>query len=421
MRECLKCGGSLYRDADTYCDHDFGEPPEPEVGPVLLSGSREYGYMAAPPVTLPRTVGPTVTHPTRDGAIAEWKERYRWGQFVGALFRTLTAWAAEGSQRIWPTVDQPPLGRAPRFLDKPCGRCGETMHERNEFGEVCKGLKANEAYSVDTNAWGRARQWGKSEAQRRALLLECPHSRRTPMEHYAGEWCDDCGTALSWSQVQRLASNPRPVLFVWADGTEDTVSMADGFRPEVYVRPTRRAVDPMWSRHPHPPNPVEERTFYRHDFMDGFGHQLAAYIEDPDMGSEVHHRALAAEAVGKLAAGLGRPRKRGTKIDRLNEMLKATCDPPPTKSTYTFKRFASGWPSLTEPVCPEHGTANYHRDGCWECQEEGGAEKSRRTVDYARGLVSGRAIADVHMHGVPDEAMERAHLLTADEAAEDES
>lgn len=82
MRECIKCGASLYRDADPFCEHDFGEAPEPEyVSEYVLRG--ETSHVASGLVAGLLLVA---SHPTREGAVALWKERWRWGPAIQALF-----------------------------------------------------------------------------------------------------------------------------------------------------------------------------------------------------------------------------------------------------------------------------------------------------------------------------------------------
>lgn len=82
MRECIKCGGSALRDYAWGCEHDFGEAPDPEaVGSFFLNDERM--FMATGEIAGMRF---STEHPTRDGAIALWQERWRWAPAIQALF-----------------------------------------------------------------------------------------------------------------------------------------------------------------------------------------------------------------------------------------------------------------------------------------------------------------------------------------------
>ena len=98
--ECLRCGGSttgkLY---DTTCSHDFG--PEPaSVIHAILNRERYYAALGMPgPGGEDLSWSERVAHPTREGAIAGWREQVRAkARLVDALFGRLTAWAREGAE-----------------------------------------------------------------------------------------------------------------------------------------------------------------------------------------------------------------------------------------------------------------------------------------------------------------------------------
>lgn len=90
MRECIKCGASLYRDADPFCEHDFGEAPEPDV--VHIGADASVLWVGPVPEQLYGAGGViagqhhVAHHPTREGAVALWKERWRWAPAIQALF-----------------------------------------------------------------------------------------------------------------------------------------------------------------------------------------------------------------------------------------------------------------------------------------------------------------------------------------------
>lgn len=88
MKTCTRCGASAYVDADTYCDHTYREPPEPEVRPSVLVASdyREHGFVAFGPIQGEEW---EVEHPTREGAIALWQERWTWAPVVRVLAERL--------------------------------------------------------------------------------------------------------------------------------------------------------------------------------------------------------------------------------------------------------------------------------------------------------------------------------------------
>ena len=109
--ECLRCGGSTTgKPYDTTCSHDFG--PEPAC--VVLAGPRVRWALSHEPgrfvegerlwVALsqdPERVRDVeaYAHPTREGAIAGWREQVRAkARLVDALFAKLTAWAREGAE-----------------------------------------------------------------------------------------------------------------------------------------------------------------------------------------------------------------------------------------------------------------------------------------------------------------------------------
>src|SRR5688500_3491202 len=82
MRTCTRCGANAYVDADTYCEHAYHEPPAPEyVTTRRVNG--ETLYMARGPIGDARH---SAEHPTREGAIALWQERWTWGPAIAALF-----------------------------------------------------------------------------------------------------------------------------------------------------------------------------------------------------------------------------------------------------------------------------------------------------------------------------------------------
>lgn len=79
MRECLKCGGSALKDYAWGCEHDDGEREPPE--PLHLSSMAEALMAQIEPGYENRSESYWLCgrfeHPTREGAIALWKEAER--------------------------------------------------------------------------------------------------------------------------------------------------------------------------------------------------------------------------------------------------------------------------------------------------------------------------------------------------------
>lgn len=104
MRTCTRCGASPYVDADPYCEHAYYEPPEPSV--VTFDGAPipwvDFAPPAPPPERLWNAIGVVddqaihARHPTREGAIALWQERWTWRPAIAALF----GWLCERPIRI---------------------------------------------------------------------------------------------------------------------------------------------------------------------------------------------------------------------------------------------------------------------------------------------------------------------------------
>lgn len=126
---CIYCGGNAYTPYAYGCDHWDGSAPEPAVVREsqrvsleyvceALAAFARYDYRSGQ-LWMDRAGRPEMgaedcwvavgdcegeqlsrRHPTREGAIAAWKEAWTWGRFVGALFRTLTEWSSEGARRL---------------------------------------------------------------------------------------------------------------------------------------------------------------------------------------------------------------------------------------------------------------------------------------------------------------------------------
>lgn len=113
MRACLHCGGSALRDYAYGCEHVF-DVDYPEI--VSLDNVISVSFFRDVPSKVALCVECSIPersflvvsdfdgddwlcqaeHPRREEAIALWKEKYRTGQFVDALFRLLSKWCKEG-------------------------------------------------------------------------------------------------------------------------------------------------------------------------------------------------------------------------------------------------------------------------------------------------------------------------------------
>ena len=164
-RGCVKCGGSATSDYAYGCDHAEWQDlvPEPEVFDTV-SASGERHWVALEPGCPPqhaysghrdgRYCG--ALHPTREGAIALYRERYAIGVFVDSLFRKLTGWAKEGELlRAEPIPDFEPLedsGKCSGWVNvaepapRECQRCGGAVHPSERCG--CCGVR----YTVSPHA-----------------------------------------------------------------------------------------------------------------------------------------------------------------------------------------------------------------------------------------------------------------------------
>lgn len=95
-RGCVRCGGDAYHPYLPECEHaEWWElVPEPHLRRDWGGqfGGERY-WLAFNPLG-----NEEIPHPTREGAIALYRERYAIGMFVDALFRKLTGWAKEGEQ-----------------------------------------------------------------------------------------------------------------------------------------------------------------------------------------------------------------------------------------------------------------------------------------------------------------------------------
>lgn len=178
MKTCIKCGGGLYRDADTLCAHDYGDPPEPYAWPGTagVPPHHERVWCAA------GRLGDAniVVHPTRDGAIALWKDRWRWGHALAALFRWLHAPRAVlfesitcecGSARF--VVDPVSIERAAR--DARCVACGTrtcVVFKPRMVGATTLELARELAGLGDDPAQALTRLRPDQSAERRQLITQ---------------------------------------------------------------------------------------------------------------------------------------------------------------------------------------------------------------------------------------------------------
>lgn len=129
--QCIRCGGSPYREYAFDCEHDDGAAPEPNVHAHFAwkGHGQELFYVAhgKMPLRSCEWFDLIVDHPTRDGAIALWKERYVWGRAVQGIFLTLTRWAEEGAPGRCAFVE---LDEVSKFIDSKIGRASDAAIER---------------------------------------------------------------------------------------------------------------------------------------------------------------------------------------------------------------------------------------------------------------------------------------------------
>lgn len=112
MDQCIHCGGSRLTGYDPHCEHQtvWDLVPEPESVALVHIGHLAWVMGGVVQKVLRgedvweahgsrNGAELIVRHPTREGCLALWRERYATGLLLEALFTKLSEWAHEGEAR----------------------------------------------------------------------------------------------------------------------------------------------------------------------------------------------------------------------------------------------------------------------------------------------------------------------------------
>jgi hypothetical protein len=159
-RYCRKCGGSvLGKEFNTYCEHEFVEPPEPVIQQVMAATETNPGRPCEQVWEARITQGRTahiVTHPLRDEAIALAK-KWWWEQLITKMAKNEMLADAYGAEEVggWTSgrvaeglvaeaVKQKKAGRAEalkKFAEKQRTRLADVPESHRILGRPGMGLK----------------------------------------------------------------------------------------------------------------------------------------------------------------------------------------------------------------------------------------------------------------------------------------
>lgn len=191
MKTCKICGGNAYRDADTLCAHEYVEAPEPDLVQradrhTLVTGvpgmRSEESWIAAGPKgeTWPHERECWAEHPTRDGAIAAFKERWLWGHALAALFRWLLgSGPSDLARAIDEEIDRAVLGNTLASV-----ACVMAHDAQVEFTEAPRAVTGAESAALASGMLTRA-EWCASTD--RALVIAAGETSQF-RDPRTGEW-----------------------------------------------------------------------------------------------------------------------------------------------------------------------------------------------------------------------------------------